>query len=181
MATLLLTLSEAARQWGMSRQTLYVHNKAGKLSFSAFPNGEPGLDPAEMVRVYGEPGTGKTRVRRPAGGDMLRSATPPVTTPAVALSARLDAALEMLEQTRQELAAARDREQRLVREAAEREAAMRADTARLMGILEQQTRLLEHRPEPRPEPRRAASKPAPEKSEKKGRKAEKKAKKKGGR
>lgn len=177
MATPLLTLSEAARQWGMSRQTLYTHHQKGRLSFSTFPNGEPGLDPAEMVRVYGEPGTGKTRARRSAAGDMLRSATPLATTPAVALSARLDAALEMLEQARQDLAAARDREQRMVREAAEREAAMRADTARLMGILEQQTRLLEHRPEPRPEPRRATSKPTAAKSEKKGRKAEKKGKK----
>ena len=172
MATPLLTLSEAARQWGKSRETLYTHNRAGKLSFSAFPNGSPGIDPAEMVRAYGEPGTGKTRVRRPAGGDMLHSGTPPVTTPAVALSARLDAALEMLEQTRQELAAAREREQRLVRDAADREAAMRADTARLMGILEQQTRLLEHRPEPR----RAASKPVA-KADKQAGKPDKKAKK----
>jgi len=155
----LLTLSEAARQWGKSRETLYAHNKAGKLSFSAFPNGNPGIDPAEMIRAYGEPGTAPRRLRQ----DRMPSAVQTNAGGEAVLSARLDAALEMLSETRQELAAARDREQRL------------------LGILEQQTRLLEHRPEPRPEPRRAASKPAPEKSEKKGRKAEKKAKKKGGR
>jgi hypothetical protein len=175
MTTPLMTLSEAARQWGMSRQTLYTHHQKGRLSFSTFPTGEPGIDPAEMIRVYGEPGTGKTRARRAAGRDMERPTTPPVTTPAVALSARLDAALEMLEQARQELAAAREREQRLVREAADREAAMRADTARLMGILEQQTRLLEHRPEPR----KATSRPAAKVDKERGKGDKKKPKKAG--
>ncbi len=123
----LLTLSEAARQWGKSRETLYTHNKAGKLSFSAFPNGSPGIDPAEMIRAYGEPGTAPRRGRQ----DRAPSAVQTRTGDEAVLSVRLDAALEMLSEARQELAAARDREQRL------------------LGILEQQTRLLEHRPEPR--------------------------------
>jgi hypothetical protein len=149
----LLTLSEAARRWGKSRQTLYEHNKGGRLSFSAFPNGEPGIDYSEMLRAYGEPGSAPRRVRQ----DKVASAVQTNTGGEAVLSARLDATLEMLEQTRQELAAARDREQRL------------------LGILEQQTRLLEHRPEPR----RSASKPAKASArvDKKTRKGEKKAKK----
>jgi hypothetical protein len=132
----LLTLSEAARRWGKSRQTLYEHNKGGKLSFSAFPNGEPGIDYSEMLRAYGEPGSAPRRVRQ----DKVASAVQTNTGVEAVLSARLDATLEMLEQTRQELAAARDREQRL------------------LGILEQQTRLLEHRPEPRKVSTRSSAK-----------------------
>ena len=46
-----LSHREAARAWGVSRATIQRAVKSGKLSLTP----EKTIDPAEMVRVYGEP------------------------------------------------------------------------------------------------------------------------------
>lgn len=62
---MLLSIREAARQWGVSRATLQRHVAAGKLSQTTDATGKPGIDPAEMVRVYGEPGRSQAGPIRP--------------------------------------------------------------------------------------------------------------------
>ena len=47
----MLSHREAARAWGVSRATIQRAVKAGKLSLTP----EKTIDPAEMVRVFGEP------------------------------------------------------------------------------------------------------------------------------
>ena len=51
----MLGISAAHRQWGISRSYLYALRDKGKLSFSTFPDGRPGIDSAELLRVLGEP------------------------------------------------------------------------------------------------------------------------------
>ncbi|MGN6129385.1 MAG: helix-turn-helix domain-containing protein [Nocardioidaceae bacterium] len=63
---MLLSTREAARRWGVSRATLQRHINAGKLSQSTDADGTKGIDPAEMVRVYGEPSRPKSASNVPA-------------------------------------------------------------------------------------------------------------------
>lgn len=46
-----ITISEAARTWGVSRNTIHQKIRLGVLS----KNSENKIDPAEMVRVFGKP------------------------------------------------------------------------------------------------------------------------------
>lgn len=111
----LLSISQAAREWKTSRSRLYALKADGKLSFSAFPDGRPALDTGELIRALGEP-NGKP-------------ATPPQHTPGQPDQAGL------AEQNRL-LSVQLEVTER------ERDAAL-ADKDRLMGILENQTRLLQ--------------------------------------
>lgn len=47
------SISEAARLTGKARSTLHRHLKNGKLSKSTGGDGEPVIDTAELIRVYG--------------------------------------------------------------------------------------------------------------------------------
>ena len=49
----IVSISSAARMAGKGRQTLYNHNKAGRLSFTKMEDGSPGVDLSELHRVYG--------------------------------------------------------------------------------------------------------------------------------
>jgi hypothetical protein len=49
----MLTISGAAKQWGIGRETIYRKQRAGELSFATAE--PPTIDPAEMLRVFGEP------------------------------------------------------------------------------------------------------------------------------
>lgn len=50
-------MSQAAKQWGVTRQTLHRAIREGKLSASQGPRGIRTVETAEMIRVYGEPPT----------------------------------------------------------------------------------------------------------------------------
>lgn len=82
---MLLSMREAARRWGVSRATLQRHISAGKLSQSTDADGTKGIDPAEMVRVYGEPG------RPQAGPVEPGEAAPAAAVEQAAKMARLEA------------------------------------------------------------------------------------------
>lgn len=121
----LLTISQASRDWNTSRSRLYQLRASGKLSFTAFPDGRPALDTAELARVLGEPTDRQNRNQ-------------PVSTDSAAqLDAEYEQALKvaLLEQLKT-LQAQNESLQR------ERDAAMQ-DKDRLLGILENQTRLLQ--------------------------------------
>jgi hypothetical protein len=53
MAT--LNIAGAARQWGVSRQTIYNKIGDGILSATKDASGSTEIDPSEMLRVFGEP------------------------------------------------------------------------------------------------------------------------------
>jgi len=50
----IVSISRAAKLVRKGRQTLYNHNDKGKLSFTTDRDGKPGVDTAELVRVYGK-------------------------------------------------------------------------------------------------------------------------------
>lgn len=49
----IVSISEASRLSGRSRAALYRSFKSGELSKSALPDGSPGVDTSELMRVYG--------------------------------------------------------------------------------------------------------------------------------
>jgi len=53
----LLSITEAAEQWGITRPTIYRYIKAGKLSRRA----DKKIDTAELLRVLGEPADKKRK------------------------------------------------------------------------------------------------------------------------
>lgn len=48
----ILNLTEAAKQAGIGRTTLWRKAKSGALSTTTFPDGSPGVDTAELFRVF---------------------------------------------------------------------------------------------------------------------------------
>lgn len=120
----ILSLREAARQVGVSRPTIYRKAASGELSVVKRPDGSQGVDTSELIRVFGE-------LRPPETVSETRHVTQqdsPETLRVSALQGELDGLRRMLDFTQAALAKAEDRE------------------ARLLAILEQQTRLLEHKP-----------------------------------
>jgi AcrR family transcriptional regulator len=146
----ILGLREAARAAGVSRQTIYRYAGSGKLSTVMRDDDTQGVDTAELIRVFGPLRDSGTVARESPVTQRDR----PDDRLLQALEGELEATRQALRLAQAELEKAGDRE------------------ARLLGLLEQQTRLLEHRPEPR----KAATRPAA-KADKKGSKSEKKAKK----
>jgi hypothetical protein len=55
----IVNLSQAAKLAGVGRSTLWRKAKAGVLSTTQFPDGSPGVDTAELFRVF-PCGTGET-------------------------------------------------------------------------------------------------------------------------
>lgn len=120
-----ITISEAARRWGVGRETIYRKNRKGEISFTGEP---PTVEVTEMIRVFGEPGSKKpTPSADNAGVD-------------VAAQARADAERETLkaevERLRMDLATA----QQDLR--GERDDA-RKDRERLHELLLSQQRMIE--------------------------------------
>jgi hypothetical protein len=70
-----LTISEAARLYGMHRATLHRHLKNGRITRDSFPDGSPALEFSELRRAYGEP-TNAPEVRQPATPPVASNATP---------------------------------------------------------------------------------------------------------
>lgn len=89
------TISEAARRWGIGRETIYRRHRAGKLNFAT--TDPPRIDASEMLRVFGEP---KPWSKKGAGDGTI------------AALARLEATCELLraecERLKAELAAVKE-------------------------------------------------------------------------
>lgn len=127
----ILSLRDAALAAGVSRQTIYRYAKTGKLSTVIRDNDTQGVDTSELIRVFGsivDPATAETDTATSNKGNS-------VTARDSVLQAELDATKEALAIATGALAAARAREESAV----ERE-------AKLLEILDRQTKLLEHKP-----------------------------------
>jgi len=109
-----MTISAAARLYGIHRATLHRHIKAGRVSCVFQPDGSRALDLSELIRAYGEPPNAPEAVRQVATPRATGSATPDATggaTPSPdadpALSPDALALLDELRGMREELAALR--------------------------------------------------------------------------
>lgn len=98
----LLSQREAARVWGVGRATLQRAISAGELSVSS----EKLIDPAEMLRVYGEPKRNSGPAQSRQTGPLGPADEPPLNRPAQAAQAAQAAHQAILEATVE----ARDRE-----------------------------------------------------------------------
>ncbi len=95
-----LTISAAARQWRVSRETLYRRQLAGVLSFAT--TDPPTVETSEMRRVFGEPkpksdhavvnGKSTTLARVNAVSDMLKAEAECLKAKLVTIKQELDAA-----------------------------------------------------------------------------------------
>ena len=74
-----LTISAAARLYGIHRATLHRYLKSGRVSRSEFADGSPAVDFAELRRVLGEP-VNAPEVRQPVTPPVASDATPPGDT-----------------------------------------------------------------------------------------------------
>lgn len=115
------TLADAARIAGVSRPTIYRLVKEGKVSVTQDDRGVKRVDAAELKRVFpaADFDTGET------GAPVRTRQTE--TAPDRVLEVELRGAKELLEVTRQALQAERE------------------EKARLLGVVEAQTRMLEDR------------------------------------
>lgn len=156
-----LTVREAADKVGVTRQTIFKYIRQGKISATLSRDGKKQIDVSELIRVFGElqqdTGTSSyTNDRR------TLSPKPLTTTTTVALQIELERMKSMLEFKQAELVMAKERIAELKdREAQvkEREREAIEERNRLIGVIEQQGRLLAA-PAPTP-PKLRAVKTAP--------------------
>lgn len=143
-----LSLREAARQVGVSRQSIYRLVSQGKLSATVGHDGQKRIDTAELLRVFGsltprQPETAETVAPRdsPRQPETARETGPPPARYMTAEERDREAAIADREALRAELAAARETIRRLEEQASE----ARDREARLLDLAQSATRLLEHR------------------------------------
>jgi len=146
-----LTVSDAAKRVGVSRQTIFKAINAGKLSATTNHGGVKQVDISELLRVYGrllspdEVAQTATNKAHQSRGDIATAA----------LQLELERAKFMLERKDFELGQLQQR----VDELRERERAATEEKLRLFSIVERQTLLLSA---PKPAPaKRAAPKATP--------------------
>lgn len=156
-----LTVRDAADKVGVTRQTIFKYIRQGKISATLSRDGQKQIDVSELIRVFGElqPDTGTTSYTN----DSRILSPKPLTTPTtVALQIELERMKSMLEFKQAELVMAKERIAELKdREAQvkEREREAIEERNRLIGVIEQQGRLLAA-PAPTP-PKLRAVKTAP--------------------
>lgn len=107
-----LSQREAARVWSLSRATMHRAIKSGKLSLTT----DKQVDPAEMLRVFGEPGQRGAKPAMPheAGADAAA-----LLVENALLKAQLEAKCEMVEAMKQNLTDLRSQVQMLSHDRAE--------------------------------------------------------------
>jgi hypothetical protein len=155
-----LTVRDAADKVGVTRQTIFKYIRQGKISATLRRDGQKQIDVSELIRVFGElqPNTGTTGYT----SDSRTLSPKPLNTPTtVALQIELERMKSMLEFKQAELAMAKERIAELKdREAhiKEREREAIEERNRLIGVIEQQGRLLAA-PTP-PKPRAVKTAPA---------------------
>lgn len=158
-----LRLSEAARQVGVSRPTIYKYAAEGRLSVTKDRLGHKQVQLSELLRVFGElsPETQKTSLtdNTTASFSSARQSKKTAETGSVsALLVELERAKAQLESKVVEAALLRER----VDELKARERYSQEERSRLLAMLEQSQRLLAApAPKPRAPARKKAAAPAP--------------------
>lgn len=138
-----LKLSEAARQVGVSRPTIYKYAAEGRLSVTKDRLGHKQVQLAELLRVFGElsPETQKTSLADNASASFSSMRQSPKTAETGSVSAllvELERAKAQLESKVVEAALLRER----VDELKARERYSQEERSRLLAMLEQSQRLL---------------------------------------
>lgn len=138
-----VSISEASRLVGKTRQTLYNDRNSGKLSWTTLETGKPGIDTAELQRVYGQ-------LRLSPVGQAVRNVN--FDTRDGAAEGAVDPTVHAVLET--ELKGAQQRiellERMLSLEAAARRQQLESQRAELMakdqiiGVLQNQMKLLEY-------------------------------------
>lgn len=153
-----LKLSEAARQVGVSRPTIYKYAAEGRISVTRDRLGHKQVQLSELLRVFGELSpetekTVKTDNATDAFSSMRQSQKTTETSSLSALLVELERTKAQLESKAMETALLRER----VDELKARERYNQEERSRLMAMLEQSQRLLAA---PTPAPRAPARKKA---------------------
>lgn len=158
-----LRLSEAARQVGVSRPTIYKYAAEGRLSVTKDRLGHKQVELSELLRVFGELSTEtqkttKTDKDRDSFSSLRQSPKTAETGSVSALLMELERTKAQLESKAVETALLRER----VDELKARERTNQEERSRLMAMLEQSQRLLAApAPAARAPARRKAAVPAP--------------------
>lgn len=158
-----LKLSEAARQVGVSRPTIYKYASEGRLSVTKDRLGHKQVQLSELLRVFGElsPETQKTSLSENTSASFSstrQSAKTAETGNLSALLVELERAKAQLQSKVMEADLLRER----VDELKARERYSQEERSRLMAMLEQSQRLLAApAPKPRTLVRKKAAAPAP--------------------
>ncbi len=114
----ILSISEASKAAGISRQSMYNHIKNGTVSVTVDNAGKKGIDPSEILRVFGEI---KPIAQGAALGD--EKTAPPDQSAAIiaelraensGLKTRITDLSDHIQTLKAELAAAKEREIRLL-------------------------------------------------------------------
>lgn len=119
-----ISISEAARRWGVGRETIYRKQRKGDISFNE--GDPPTIDPAEMLRVFGEPGEKKAAAKAKTGDIAAQ----------VRAEVQLDAQKAEIERLKAELASAKNDLER------ERDDAKK-EREKVLDLLASQQRLIE--------------------------------------
>ena len=141
-----LNISQAARAAGVARSTIQAHIRQGKLSVMVMGNGEKTVDTSELIRVYGElatPGVVEHDYN-------FRHQTTPTTTPDN--EQILHGKVVMLQEQVETLQRDKDEDRR--------------EKERLLGIIENQMRMLTYQPAAKERPEEPAPHPAVEEMKK---------------
>lgn len=143
-----LTVSDAALQVGVTRQTIFKAIKSGKLSATQNNRGHMQINVVELLRVYGE-------LQSPdqvAKNKVHKSQQSPALPASAGLQLELERMKLLIERKDFELEQMRER----VAELKTREQQANEERLRVFGLLEQQTRLLAA-----PVPAKAPARPKP--------------------
>ena len=158
-----LRLSEAARQVGVSRPTIYKYAAEGRISVTKDRLGHKQVQLSELLRVFGElsPETQKTSLSENTSASFSSARQSSKTAETGSLSAllvELERAKAQLQSKVMEADLLRER----VDELTARERYSQEERSRLMAMLEQSQRLLAApTPKPRAPVRKKATAPAP--------------------
>lgn len=129
-----LTVSDAALQVGVTRQTIFKAIKSGKLSATQNNRGHMQINVVELLRVYGE-------LQSPdqvAQNKVNRAQQSPALPASASLQLEIERMKLLIERKDFELEQMRER----VTELKTREQQANEERLRVFGLLEQQTRLL---------------------------------------
>lgn len=129
-----LTVSDAALQVGVTRQTIFKAIKSGKLSATQNNRGHMQINIVELLRVYGE----LQSPEQVAKNKVHREQQSPALPASAGLQLELERMKLLIERKDFELEQMRER----VAELKTREQQANEERLRVFGLLEQQTRLL---------------------------------------
>lgn len=157
-----LTVRDAADKVGVTRQTIFKYIRQGKISATLSRDGQKQIDVSELIRVFGELQQ-VTGTNGYSSDNRTLSPKSPATPTTVALQIELERMKSMLEFKQAELMLAKERIAELKdREAQvkEREREAIDERNRLIGVIEQQGRLLAAPTPAPPKPRAVKTAPA---------------------